>query len=1513
MTNSWPEKLVAKVQKINQEPAWAIEVQYSDEIVKDLKKRLDAHKSDILNWQGLTPGFLDEMKKKIQTKVLNNTPFTINQADIQDGGGYVLYYETAGGQVYKSAPQYNSDSLTEHNFVKNALWITMEWIFLQQMELVEQAVASSSPVNQDLLDEYKAYDALDQAGKDEYIMNWVQQHQYSFDVEGDIQNELLQVQNEIMLSLWSVDDLMREVQVFAGDALAYDALVQKLQKAIKLRKNKRTTLTGSAATACSQEIETLKNLLDKTLPEKYITQMTAKYITPNTPKADDDPRVLRDIDHVLVLIDTQLADPDLSQQLRHQRTQKKEDLQNIKEQFAPTTEEQKAKRLLERYEDATDALTDGLRTMSFNNILERKTEFWKQKTELDALFQAYEAKKTNVSEVTSTALVDYKAKFDGLQKVFDAYIARKPSQDALQGLLTKRQQILDRGELNKKGEPKNRDDRREFKDIEEQIIEQRKIIEPLHAAVNDAEIAIGVLPTVPVSSPSPEKTSSGAKQPEAYSTPESKVEGFTDIPETQKKQLKEQFFWQQATALGVTDRWKMRCACNPRHQEFLIAYQKIAFQDFVGDSSRAESLKQLVKERTNFDDAELGSVRDFRLLLKNIKNQKDKEKNKYKYAKKIIPCMFEWAYYQQFNKQSLNLIEAMEANRVGLSAMQPVPSFACACEDVMIGLMNGTDGMWFWDAGCDMLSGIPGIDPQAEMLALICKTDVYKKMMKYVDPKKLRNSKGAQAHPYFYPTELPGTSVHKSSADANGTFHFNPDTGKYHLEWAGDPEVMLALYLQQWGSQDIESLDGKENIRDGKVAHQLLQHWFGGVYDLKGVLANSSLDGKKLETTQVEQILQQLLVDAMKYDDDIVMKIRQEYNSQLNYYRNARQKHEGKAFANKDLDRIPLDQKHRILSAAAARAYATHYRLPNGHPRVEQCLQNIYGWGRDTHSFVQNSNEIVGDNIARIMNERKGEPDFALSKWWWKDFNSIDNIADQIQTHGVFGTVGNGVTAALNAIPGMDAARAQRIGSITWTGAKIAAIAFGIKFLWDFVTKWKNGFWWGLMRAWVVVGGAALFGNDLMALFNGGKGGWLSRMAEYHLHNKEHYGWKEGMAPAEALQFVFGGITMQQMKDLVTIDDGGIFVLKPSSYKALSNNPLLDASQKKMLSMLFGGSDGSVNQMIHAGFASIGITNMSELDQAVATNGNVKLKDYMKNMAISSSSTLDQILDGMSQQEKNEIVTYLNTLPQAERELFMERLQQANDFSKTRRDIQVFFGDHLMQHRSALFGTLPNSTVLQQAFTQNERQITVLKKAFLYGQVPFTSTSSRSDLETQIWQLFSNDATMLMLLQSNDVSGTLNVLFDQFSVDFEQDTTWNIAWTSGNDELFFTNLADVTPGVIMWTKTLALGGSCVTFWLPNSMGQYEEWQLDTIAWTALDATSFGYDPTTGEFGLTLTGAPTPEKKYTTTLLQTAISAAKSDPLSRWGELPVWAYNTTLVPNPPDKTPFTISKTGDTRP
>ena len=48
-----------------------------------------------------------------------------------------------------------------------------------------------------------------------------------------------------------------------------------------------------------------------------------------------------------------------------------------------------------------------------------------------------------------------------------------------------------------------------------------------------------------------------------------------------------------------------------------------------------------------------------------------------------------------------------------------------------------------------------------------------------------------------------------------------------------------------------------------------------------------------------------------------------------------------------------------------------------------------------------------------------------------KDFNSVDKVYDEVKAHGVFGTLGNAITAGLQNIPGMTASMANDIGNIT--------------------------------------------------------------------------------------------------------------------------------------------------------------------------------------------------------------------------------------------------------------------------------------------------------------------------------------------------------------------------------------------------------------------------------------------------------------------------------------------------
>ena len=240
----WPEKLIAKVNKVADAPVQAIEDQQTQAVIADLQKRLNTEKNAILQWQQLTPQFVEEMKKKIQTHILDKTPFTIAESDIHNGNWYVLYYTASDGKVYKSSVE--EKSLKDHNFVQNALGTSLQWIFLQQIELIKQAKTAWTKIDSTLEQQYNDFTALDAEGQLQYLKDYAEKQKLTFEVDRTIQNELDAVQNEILKSLWSVDDLVKEVASFSWNAASYDALVVKLQQTIKLREKDCSTLSGSA-------------------------------------------------------------------------------------------------------------------------------------------------------------------------------------------------------------------------------------------------------------------------------------------------------------------------------------------------------------------------------------------------------------------------------------------------------------------------------------------------------------------------------------------------------------------------------------------------------------------------------------------------------------------------------------------------------------------------------------------------------------------------------------------------------------------------------------------------------------------------------------------------------------------------------------------------------------------------------------------------------------------------------------------------------------------------------------------------------------------------------------------------------------------------------------------------------------------------------------------------------------------------------------------------------------------
>ena len=76
-----------------------------------------------------------------------------------------------------------------------------------------------------------------------------------------------------------------------------------------------------------------------------------------------------------------------------------------------------------------------------------------------------------------------------------------------------------------------------------------------------------------------------------------------------------------------------------------------------------------------------------------------------------------------------------------------------------------------------------------------------------------------------------------------------------------------------------------------------------------------------IDATQAEieakQLAEKLLSDAIKYDDDVIVRIRQEFIHQADYYRAEEERRTGRPVTDRKIDYIPADKRHRMLSRAA--------------------------------------------------------------------------------------------------------------------------------------------------------------------------------------------------------------------------------------------------------------------------------------------------------------------------------------------------------------------------------------------------------------------------------------------------------------------------------------------------------------------------------------------------------------------------------------------------------------------
>ncbi|MBP6256562.1 hypothetical protein KA405_02310 [Patescibacteria group bacterium] len=103
------------------------------------------------------------------------------------------------------------------------------------------------------------------------------------------------------------------------------------------------------------------------------------------------------------------------------------------------------------------------------------------------------------------------------------------------------------------------------------------------------------------------------------------------------------------------------------------------------------------------------------------------------------------------------------------------------------------------------------------------------------------------------------------------------------------------------------------------------------------------------------------------------------------------------------------------------------------------------------------------------------------------------------------------------------------------------------------------------------------------------------------------------------------------------------------------------------------------------------IKSMSEFNSVVASNGNMPLREYSKNVSLSNSEALNNILPGVTPQDKTEIMDHLSKLSEPEKALFQERMKDSASFAQTRNDIALVLNDY---KRTGAMAALSNASLI---------------------------------------------------------------------------------------------------------------------------------------------------------------------------------------------------------------------------
>ncbi len=991
-------------------------------------------------------------------------------------------------------------------------------------------------------------------------------------------------------------------------------------------------------------------------------------------------------------------------------------------------------------------------------------------------------------------------------------------------------------------------------------------------------------------------------------------EGEVKLPEwvNNSKALKERFFGEKAYT-SKQEWWTARDALNQNEKDYLLAYQKISWNDRNKEGqSRADSLKELTGLNDWLNEKELGTVRDFRQLAKKMKNLRDNEKDRAKYMDKILACMFEQAYYEEYNRQWLQVIERMQANNRWLPDMQPLPSFVG--RDIM-GNILWAPGYFYETMGILMTQrGVTG-DLHPRIMKILWKSKLYKEGLIWVDLNMIYSTKSwFQNMPYYYPGDVQPSAIAQWPGALNTGMWILDKNGNRNLEWDFDPKTAYDTYFRLRGYNQNATPDKIDEAHvNTHLAYNLTRHWMAGKID---VIWNLQREWKTL--VEAQTLGQELLKAALKYDDDLLFAMRDEYQQQADFYWSEKEKETWVPQWDRDISKIPIWHQHEIFSRAAVRWITKQMWLWNEWvPFIQQNLSALYcadgKWSWDPHPFFNGSNHIVWENMIRLVNEVKNQEWFATSPLWRSDFIKPERVADNLQQKWAIGMFADLATEGFKQIPFVDDATANRLWGLTWFAAKAAIVYFGAKWIWEAVTWW-TGFRQTAKRLGIAIGLWVAFGPDVYSLLFGGKWGIWMKVLHGFLNKGKDMNNTDVVGQKEMLHAIFWELTLKQMSDLIEPNkEGNGFVIKPDVYKQLMNST--DHAGKVNLGAIRKWwSLEYLNTLLSSWLHGLWITPSNRSTQ-LTEKWSTKISDLLNNNArVAWVKTLFEksFWWKMSPAQVKVLEDNFARMTPAEQVKYKEKLSALNEYGQVAGTTHVMM-QHLLSHRSAELATLwigINSADIATLKPKFDSAVPVSELILQYLSDP---TKTIDTLKTDIATLYWNNGlvnSLLGLQNKDEVIKSIESKMPGSVVDFTKDTSRHInnpaTWAKLYSELCLTNLWTFEP-VFVWVENWAM-----SLWIKNSDGAYDQRLLDSIgdpSWGPLAKFSiahFGY--TAGKFEL---GDPSWLKtNYTAKMLETIVSTIVKDPHTQWGTLDQTAYNSTIPVKP---VPFQVSKTGNSRP